>query len=32
MQAYIDYQEGRLVDTEYNDAEVAIALTGLPVI
>jgi tryptophan synthase beta chain len=32
MQAYIDYQEGRLVDTEYNDAEVAMALAGLPVI
>jgi tryptophan synthase beta chain len=32
MQAYIDYQAGRLVDTEYNAAEVAMALAGLPVV
>ncbi|MDZ8025849.1 MAG: TrpB-like pyridoxal phosphate-dependent enzyme [Nostoc sp. DedQUE11] len=32
MQAYIDYQAGRLVDTEYSAAEVAMALAGLPVV
>jgi tryptophan synthase beta chain len=32
MQAYIDYQAGQLVDTEYSDAEVAMALAGLPVV
>ncbi|MEH2248391.1 TrpB-like pyridoxal phosphate-dependent enzyme [Nostoc sp.] len=32
MQAYIDYQAGRLVDTEYSVAEVAMALAGLPVV
>jgi tryptophan synthase beta chain len=32
MQAYIDYQAGRLVDTEYSAEEVAMALAGLPVV
>ena len=32
MQAYIDYQSGRLVDTEYSVNEVAMALAGLPVV
>jgi tryptophan synthase beta chain len=32
MQAYIDYQAGRLVDTEYSASEVAMALDGLPVV
>ncbi|MEJ6485518.1 TrpB-like pyridoxal phosphate-dependent enzyme [Nostoc punctiforme UO1] len=32
MQAYIDYQSGRLVDTEYSANEVAMALAGLPVV
>lgn len=32
MQAYIDYQAGKLVDTEYSAAEVAMALAGLPVV
>ncbi|MEH2407306.1 hypothetical protein [Nostoc sp.] len=32
MQAYIDYQAGQLVDTEYSAAEVAMALAGLPVV
>jgi tryptophan synthase beta chain len=32
MQAYIDYQAGRLVDTEYSASEVAMALAGLPVV
>jgi tryptophan synthase beta chain len=31
MQAYMDYQAGKLVDTEYSAAEVAMALAGLPV-
>lgn len=30
MQAYMDYQVGKLVDTEYSSAEVAMALAGLP--
>ena len=30
MQAYIDYQAGRLKDLTYADAEVAMALAGLP--
>jgi tryptophan synthase beta chain len=30
MQAYIDYQAGKLQDGEYSDAEVAMALAGLP--
>ena len=32
MQAYIDYQAGQLVDTEYSAEEVAMALAGLPVV
>ncbi len=32
MQAYIDYQAGQLVDTEYSALEVAMALAGLPVV
>ncbi|MGJ5676226.1 MAG: TrpB-like pyridoxal phosphate-dependent enzyme [Nostochopsis sp.] len=32
MQAYIDYQAGLLVDTEYSSEEVAMALAGLPVV
>ncbi|MBE9106151.1 TrpB-like pyridoxal phosphate-dependent enzyme [Nostoc cf. edaphicum LEGE 07299] len=32
MQAYIDYQSGRLVNTEYSANEVAMALAGLPVV
>ncbi|MBE9141991.1 TrpB-like pyridoxal phosphate-dependent enzyme [Planktothrix mougeotii] len=32
MQAYMDYQAGKLVDTEYSPEEVAMALAGLPVI
>ncbi|MBD2447966.1 TrpB-like pyridoxal phosphate-dependent enzyme [Nostoc sp. FACHB-152] len=32
MQAYIDYQAGKLVDTEYSAEEVAMALAGLPVV
>ncbi|WP_066382601.1 MULTISPECIES: TrpB-like pyridoxal phosphate-dependent enzyme [unclassified Anabaena] len=32
MQAYMDYQAGRLIDTEYNPDEVAMALAGLPVV
>ena len=30
MQAYMDYQAGKLIDTEYSSAEVAMALAGLP--
>jgi tryptophan synthase beta chain len=30
MQAYMDYQGGKLIDTEYSSAEVAMALAGLP--
>ena len=30
MQAYIDYQAGKLRDYEYPEAEVAMALAGLP--
>ncbi len=30
MQAYMDYQAGKLRDFEYSDAEVAMALAGLP--
>ncbi len=30
MQAYMDYQAGKLVDIEYSSAEVAMALAGLP--
>jgi len=32
MQAYMDYQVGKLVDTEYSAKEVAMALAGLPVV
>ncbi|MEP0787503.1 hypothetical protein NDI42_00250 [Funiculus sociatus GB2-C1] len=32
MQAYMNYQTGKLVDTEYSAEEVAIALAGLPVV
>ncbi|MHC5936335.1 TrpB-like pyridoxal phosphate-dependent enzyme [Nostoc sp.] len=32
MQAYIDYEAGQLVDTEYSALEVAMALAGLPVV
>ena len=30
MQAYIDYFEGKLQDLEYDEAELAMALAGLP--
>lgn len=30
MQAYSDYMAGKLVDLEYNESEVAMALAGLP--
>ena len=30
MQAYIDYHAGKLVDQEYDEAELAMALAGLP--
>ena len=30
MQAYRDYMDGKLVDQEYDDAEIAMALAGLP--
>jgi tryptophan synthase beta chain len=32
MQAYIDYQAGKLRDTEYSAEEVALALAGLPAV
>ena len=32
MQAYRDYQAGKLIDTEYSSEEVAMALAGLPVL
>ncbi|MBD2778400.1 TrpB-like pyridoxal phosphate-dependent enzyme [Iningainema tapete] len=32
MQAYIDYQAGSLHDTEYSSDEIAMALSGLPII
>ncbi|MBW4493507.1 MAG: TrpB-like pyridoxal phosphate-dependent enzyme [Oscillatoria princeps RMCB-10] len=32
MQAYIDYQAGKLRDTEYSAEEVAMALAGLPAV
>ncbi|MEB3830061.1 TrpB-like pyridoxal phosphate-dependent enzyme [Phormidium sp. CCY1219] len=32
MQAYIDYQAGKLRDLEYSSEEVAMALAGLPVV
>jgi len=30
MQAYIDYFAGKLVDQNYDEAELAMALAGLP--
>jgi tryptophan synthase beta chain len=30
MQAYIDYTAGKLVDQEYDENELAMALAGLP--
>lgn len=30
MQAYVDYQAGKLIDSEYSAEEVAMALAGLP--
>ncbi|HAX43257.1 MAG TPA: TrpB-like pyridoxal-phosphate dependent enzyme, partial [Solibacterales bacterium] len=30
MQAYIDYQAGKLTDQEYDPSELAMALSGLP--
>ena len=30
MQAYRDYMDGKLVDYEYDESEVAMALAGLP--
>jgi tryptophan synthase beta chain len=32
MQAYIDYQAGKLVDYEYPEEEIAMALAGLPAV
>jgi tryptophan synthase beta chain len=32
LQAYMDYQAGKLRDYEYSDAEVAMALAGLPAV
>ncbi len=32
MQAYIDYAAGSLVDHEYSEGEVALALAGLPAV
>lgn len=32
MQSYIDYHAGRLQDSEYSEAEIAMALAGLPVV
>jgi len=32
MQAYIDFQAGKLVDQNYDDAELAMALAGLPAV
>jgi tryptophan synthase beta chain len=32
MQAHIDYKAGLLRDTEYSAEEIAMALSGLPVI
>jgi tryptophan synthase beta chain len=31
IQAYIDYQAGKLIDTEYSSVEVAMALAELPI-
>ena len=30
MQAYMDYFAGKLTDQDYNEAELAMALSGLP--
>jgi hypothetical protein len=30
MQAYRDYMDGKLVDQSYDEAEIAMALAGLP--
>ena len=30
MQAYRDYMDGKLVDREYDESEIAMALAGLP--
>jgi len=30
MQAYIDYSAGKLTDQDYDEAELAMALAGLP--
>ena len=30
MQAYRDYMDGKLMDLEYDESEVAMALAGLP--
>jgi hypothetical protein len=30
MQAYINYHEGKLVDQNYDESELAMALAGLP--
>jgi len=32
MQAYIDYQAGKLVDQDYDEGELAMALAGLPAV
>lgn len=32
MQAYIDYAAGKLVDQEYDEDELAMALAGLPAV
>ncbi len=32
MQAYVDYQAGKLVDQDYDEAELAMALAGLPAV
>jgi predicted alternative tryptophan synthase beta-subunit len=32
MQSYIDYHAGRLQDSEYSEQEIAMALSGLPVV
>jgi hypothetical protein len=30
MQAYRDYMDGKLVDQDYDESEIAMALAGLP--
>ncbi|MCP9625850.1 hypothetical protein NML43_01980 [Rhodopseudomonas palustris] len=32
MQAYINYFEGKLVDQDYDEADLATALAGLPAV